>query len=156
MSWKDVPSSVRVRDPELRVGWLEFAGEIRWDWFVTLTFDPKRVYPVNRQRAEREALGWCQDVARAYRSRVAWLVATERGHSGQWHAHTLLVGLSLDLSPLAKIWELRNGRVNVQRVRGSLETLLYVTKDAAISGDIVLSDTLTHYLQPCRKGPSRE
>ena len=39
----------------------------------------------------------------------------------------------------------RNGRVHVQRVDDTKKAVLYTTKDAALSGDMVLSDTMSRY-----------
>ncbi len=46
---------VRVRGAVLLVAWVELLGHVRWDLFVTLTFDPKRVFPVGCTRAGKEA-----------------------------------------------------------------------------------------------------
>src|SRR4051812_24847445 len=92
-------TSLPINGAVLALAWAEYFGRIPWQFMVTLTFDPKRVYPVGQQRAQKEAERWCQDVERALRSRVGWLLATERGRSGQWHAHVLMtgVGRSLDV-----------------------------------------------------------
>jgi hypothetical protein len=136
---------VRVRGAMLRLAWVEFLGRIPWDLFVTLTFDEKRVFPVGRIRAGREAFRWCGHVGWALRRPVAWLIALERGASGQWHAHVLLVGVPHDISALATMWELRNGRIDVRPVSNAIGVVLYTTKEAALSGELVLSDTLTLY-----------
>jgi len=136
---------VRVKGAMLRLAWVEFVGHIPWDLFVTLTFDEKRVFPVGRIRAGREAFKWCGHIGWALRRPVGWLIALERGASGQWHAHVLLVGVRHDISALATMWELRNGRVDVRPVTNGTGVVLYSTKEAAFSGEVVLSDTLTLY-----------
>src|SRR5215813_6980314 len=73
--------------------WAEFLGRIPWQLFVTLTFDPKRVWDIDRQLALRETRWWCGEVARLTRRPVAWVIGPERGHGGRWHTHVLLVGL---------------------------------------------------------------
>jgi hypothetical protein len=149
--WPESPKtsewSNRVRVPRamLRLAWVEFLGLVPWDLFVTLTFDPKRVFPVNCTRAEREAFRWCGSIGYALRRPVGWLIALERGVSGQWHAHVLLVGVPHDISALATMWELRNGLINVQPVNNTIGVVLYSTKQAALSGEVVLSDTLAAY-----------
>src|SRR5262245_23293128 len=129
----DWSRQVRVRQPLLRLAWVRLAGSVAWDLFVTLTFDPKRVYPVGSERAAKEAVRWCGDVARTLRRPVGWLIAPERMASGQWHAHVLLVGVPKNIGPLAAIWEMRNGSIDVQVVRDGAAVVLYATKDAALS-----------------------
>jgi hypothetical protein len=129
----------------LRLAWVEFLGCIPWNLFVTLTFDPKRVYPESATRAEKEALTWCGQVGWALRRPVGWLIATERGTSGQWHAHALLADVPHDIAALAATWELRNGLIHVRPVTDANRAVLYSTKQAAFSGTVVLSDTLTRY-----------
>jgi hypothetical protein len=57
----------------------------------------------------------------------------------------LLVGVSRDISALATKWELRNGLIDVQPVSNAIGAVLYTTKQAALSGEVVLSDTLAPY-----------
>ncbi len=83
-----------------------------------------------------------------------WLIALERGASGLWHAHVLLADVRGDISALATIWESRNGQIDVQPVTNGPGAVLYTTKEAALSGEILLSDTLASYGkrftdQPC-------
>ncbi len=133
----------------LKLAWVEFLGRIPWDLFVTLTFDPKRVFPVSETRCEKEAVGWCSQLEYAIRRPVASLIAVERGRSGQWHGHVLLAGvpsdISISISPLAEIWELRNGQINVKPVHAVAGAVLYTTKEAALSGNLVLSDAVGRY-----------
>jgi hypothetical protein len=136
---------VRVQGAMLLLAWADFMGTIPWDLLVTLTFDPKRVFPVSSARAEKETLAWCGLVGWTFRRPVAWLIALERHQSGQWHAHVLLAGLPNDIAPLAQLWTLRNGEINVQVVSNSVGAVLYSTKEAALSGAIILSDTVVRY-----------
>ena len=113
---------------------------------VTLTFDPHRIFPVGRQTAMREAVGWCHRLAWVVRRPVAWLVAVERGRAGLWHAHVLLVGAPDHLGPAAEaMWRQRNGFIHVTRVDTARGAVLYATKKAARVGDVELSDTLIRY-----------
>src|SRR4051812_1956118 len=83
----------RLRRRALHTAWAKWLGRLPWELFVTLTFDPKRVFPVNQDRASREAQKWCNETSRIYRRPIGWVVAPERGTSGQWHAHALLIGV---------------------------------------------------------------
>ena len=149
--WPDGPSTrdwsdrVRVRGALLQAAWVDFLGRLPWELFVTLTFDPSRVYPVGRVRASREAFRWCGHVAWTLRHELAWLIAVERGRSGQWHAHALLAGVEHDISAVAAIWRMRNGQVDVRAVHDTQRIVLYSTKQAALSGEIVLSDSVGLY-----------
>lgn len=136
----------RVRGEELSAAWGQWLAPVAWQLMVTLTFDPKRVFPVNAALANREAFWWCGQVGRLLRRPVGWLYAVERGRAGAWHAHGLLVGVPGELGKApAAMWEQRNGRFHAQPVTGSRGAVLYTSKDAALSGEIVLSDTLACY-----------
>lgn len=138
-------SRVRVPRAELRLGWVTFLDIVPWDVFVTMTFDPKQVYPVTCDRAGKEAFTWCGIVGWALRRPVAWLIAPERGKSGQWHAHVLLAGVPRDISALAELWQIRNGRIHLRPVDDLSKATLYATKQEASSGEVILSDTLALY-----------
>jgi hypothetical protein len=137
---------------ELQQAWDEFLGGLPWDWFVTLTFDPNRVYPVGQERAAREAVKWCETVAASLRRPVGWLVAVERSRSGQWHAHVLLIGTLGPIDAAVGLWQVRNGRVDVRLVTQASGAVLYASKDAYQTGAIYVSDTLGLYLASTMKG----
>jgi hypothetical protein len=142
---RDWSNRVRVRGPMLRLAWVEFLGWLPWELFVTLTFDPKKTFPVDAAKATREALVWCGHLAWALRTPIAWLVAPERGSSGMWHVHVLLIGTGDDISAIVAPWRVRNGNVDVRPVHERQGAVLYSTKEAALTGDVVLSDTLIRY-----------
>jgi len=129
----------------LRAAWVDFLGRVPWEMFVTLTFDPNRVYPVGRIRAGREAFKWCGHVAWTLRQQIVWLIALEQGRSGQWHAHALLADVKHDISALVAVWRMRNGYADLRPVRDTAGVVLYSTKQAAFSGEIVLSDSVASY-----------
>jgi hypothetical protein len=137
---------VGLRGGRLQAAWGAFLGRMPWEAFVTLTFDPKRRFPVSRELASRETFRWCSDAARLLRRPIAWAYATERHASGLWHAHILVAGAggaSWDV-PRA-MWQARNGHADVRRVDSPLLAALYTTKSAALEGEVVLSDTLLRY-----------
>src|SRR5438093_951517 len=90
----------RLRRPAvaLHIAWDEFLGHLAWDAFATLTFDPKRVYPVGEEMADREAFWWCGLLGRLFRRPVGWLYAVERSPNGLWHVHALLIGVGSSVS----------------------------------------------------------
>ena len=142
-----IAAHARLTGTHLRDAWARFLGRFPWEWFVTLTFDPKRIFPVSRTRVEREAIWWGQSVAKACRSPVGWICAPERGRGGLWHGHVLMLEESKDWSPESTLsmWRERNGRIDAQRVTDQAGITLYTTKQAAAAGTIMLSDTLTRY-----------
>ncbi len=137
-------NQLRVR--EMREAWGTFLGRVRWRVFVTLTFDPKRAYPVDSVRASKEAFWWCGQTGRVLRRPVGWIYAPERGRCGQWHVHALLVGAdAVELADAAAMWRGRNGGIDWRPVTDCIGATLYTTKVAALTGEIVWSDTLRRY-----------
>lgn len=137
----------RLRRDEIRRTWAQWLARIRWDAFVTLTFDPQRL-SVNRLRASRETFNWCNDTARVLRCPIGWIYAVERGTAGgQWHSHALIVGTTAELlrGVPASQWAMRNGYVNVKPVFDVGGVTLYTTKSAAVTGELVWSDTLAGF-----------
>ena len=96
-------TETHLSDADLINGWATWLGHFPWQWFITLTFDPKRVYPVSQSVAEREASRWCELVGRTVRLQVGWVCATERGRGGQWHAHVVMLANSETWSPTAAL-----------------------------------------------------
>jgi hypothetical protein len=143
-------NQLRVR--ELQNAWGRFLGRVRWRVFVTLTFDPKKTYPVDKVKANKEAFWWCGETGRVLRRPLGWIYAPERGPCGQWHVHALIIGADAgDLEDVAPMWRRRNGRIDCRPVIDCLGVTLYATKEAALTGEIVWSDTLPQYLSEAKK-----
>lgn len=162
----------RLRCPrsELATAWGLFLGRVPWDFFVTLTFDPKRTFPVGSSKASRETFWWLGETARLLRREIAWVYATERGRSGQWHAHALVVGVAPGAGRLrvpCEIWRVRNGLITCRPVADPVKASLYTTEESVGAGEVVLSDTLARYKallnadclplvpEACREDPAR-
>lgn len=144
----------RLRRAALQLAWSDFLSRVAWELFVTLTFDPKKVFPVSSQTASREAFWWCGQAGRLLRRPIAWVYAPERGPSGLWHVHALLVGTSGNALPAARaLWRARNGRIDVRLVADVQGVTLYTTKQAALTGEIVWADTLQHYARTLQDTP---
>jgi hypothetical protein len=132
---------------ELISAWGNWLGVVPWELFATLTFDPAKVYPVGAVLAGKEAYWWCGQLGRLHRSPVAWAFAVERGRSGLWHAHAVIVGVGFELGPAAPaMWRQRNGRIQISPVDNTRRVSLYMSKDAAVAGEIVVSDTVARYV----------
>ncbi len=146
----------RQDGPTVNRAWSDFLAPLPWQLFVTLTFDLHRVFPVDQQVASREAFQWCNTTSWIYRLPLGWIYAPERSPSGVWHAHALLIGVPWlrpqqeddeeDLPEARGMWTARNGIINVRRVHSAPGASLYTTKQAAFSGKVVWSDTLSRYL----------
>lgn len=136
----------RARGRELSQAWATWLAYVGWQYFVTLTFDPKLVFPVNGALASQEAFWWCGQVGRLLRRPVGWLYAVESRRGGAHHAHVLIVGVVGELGPApTAMWQQRNGIVDVRRVYDARRAVLYTTKEAALSGEVTFSDTLGLY-----------
>lgn len=141
-----LPARAKLSGDPLATAWATFLGRVPWTHFWTLTFDPKRQFPVGEHVASREAFSWLNDGCRIMRARIAWLYATERGAGGMWHAHALTAGVSADVADhMETAWRLRNGYVKVQRVTDTTKAVLYTTKEAAKRGEVICADALVHY-----------
>ena len=144
---RDVNDGWRERD-RLRGGalvraWSDYLGCIPWQLSATLTFDPKKVFPVPRELASREAFWWLGLVSHLCRRPAAWAYVVERGKSGLWHAHAVLVGAGRpDRKTLVGVWHMRNGHAVLTSVNDVKGIALYTTKQAT-DGEVVLSDTVT-------------
>jgi hypothetical protein len=140
------PDCVRIKAAEIASAWAGWLGAIPWEFFVTLTFDPTKVFPTSAVMAGKEAYWWCGQVGRLHRRPTAWVYSVERGKSGLWHSHALLVGLGGALGTAAPaMWTQRNGRIHVRAVDSATRAVLYTSKEAAFAGEIVLSDTIYRY-----------
>lgn len=135
----------RLRKYEIVDAWAEFLASVPWQFFVTLTFDPRKQFPVSGAAASREAFWWCNQTSRLVRRPLGWIYAPERGGSGQWHAHALIVGGPSTLTEAAGMCTARNGRIDIRQIHDVRGATLYASKQAALSGEIVLSDTLPRY-----------
>ena len=132
----------------LSLAYAEFLGRVRWEVMITLTFDPRRRFPVSRDRAVQEAIKWANTLAYAVARPIGWLIAAERGRGGSWHAHVLIVGVDeRAVEPVASLWRSRNGRLDIKPVYEGTGAVLYTTKTAADEGQVVVADTLATYLK---------
>jgi hypothetical protein len=133
----------RVRGTLLTRAWGDWLGRVPWQDFITLTFDPKKVFPVGRDRASSEAFRWLSHAEYAERRPLAWAYSTERGRSGHWHVHALVAGSTgVNWSRLSQVWKRHNGIVDVRPVYDGRGVTLYTTK-AGADAEVVIADTVT-------------
>jgi hypothetical protein len=64
-----------------------------------------------------------------------------------WHAHSVVIGLPERFwMPAGALWEIRNGLIDVQTIGRTPERVcLYLTKQAAMENEVVVSDTMARY-----------
>ena len=144
----------RLEGEVLAAAWAEFVGCVGWTRFWTLTFDPARRFPVGQELASREVFAWLKQPARVQRQPIAWVYAPERGPSGLWHAHALTIGTIDKVEDYMMLdWQLRNGHAHVAAVTDGMKAVMYATKEAALSGEVVCSDTLSKYRERLNERP---
>ena len=132
--------------------WADFLGRLPWRHMVTLTFDPKRVFPVGQERASKEAWMWFDRLSWiARRQKSTWVYCTDRGRSGLWHIHGLVLGRTEeDLELAIQIWWSRNGSATFSSVTGPRSASLYVTKDTSSYAEVVLAPNLLDFKDQLR------
>ena len=134
-----------VERAELQKAWHQFAGRLPWTQLATLTFDPKRFASVSANHAQHQIIRWCNWVEWGLRRPVLWLVAVERNRSGSHHGHVLFGDCLDDLEPFAQCWRAGRGIADLRAVKNSAGLVLYASKEAAASGYLVLSDSVSRY-----------
>jgi len=133
----------RPHGEQLAEAWGSYVGRLPWQFSATLTFDPKKVFPVGHDLASREAFWWLGAVAHVCRRPVIWAYALERGASGLWHVHALLGNTGRpNRKTLEGMWRMPNGHAAIRRVYDVTGIALYTTKQAT-DGEVVVSDTVT-------------
>ncbi len=133
----------RVDPVALRSAWGDFLGRYNWEFMTTLTFDPKRRSNVDARAALRGAVQWCQSLTRQLGEEAGWVATAEFSPGERWHAHVLLIGVPRKRASLgSRMWLSRNGFTKITPVHSPRSACLYVTKQAALTGDIEISDSL--------------
>jgi hypothetical protein len=137
----------RARGEMLISAWADFLSGLAWQFFVTLTFDERRFKsPPSWELASREAFWWLGLLAKVARRSIGWVYAVERSSGGAWHVHALVIGTREPFSGGARTcWRERNGIVTVEPVSDRRGVTLYVSKQAALQGELVLADTIQRF-----------
>lgn len=85
----------------------------RWDYFVTLTFDPKKVDSFDYYASTRAFQKWCKAMKRKNPSMQFIFVIEKHPTSGRYHLHGLLSGCCLSLVLSAKCEKRLKGIFNI-------------------------------------------
>lgn len=71
-----------------------------WQYFVTLTLDPKKYDRYNLKKYIKDLSQFIRDQRKKYGAEIKYLLVPEMHENGAWHMHGLLMGLNDDmLSP---------------------------------------------------------
>jgi len=138
--WRD---RTRINARRIRAGWGDNLSRFAWEYFSTLTLDPKKTSQISEQFINKEVFAWCNDIARFSRSHIAWVYAVEGGGGGSLHAHALIVGARDEgLAAADQGWRARNGEILTRRVDDIDRAVAYVCKCIGPNGEVVFSDSL--------------
>ena len=147
---------IKVR---IKQGWTDLIQGYKWDWFCTLTFDPKRhaapnglVHPekafkcfryfINCLNRELYGRRW-----KKHGQGVYWVLAFEPQKSGLLHFHALIAG-SADLNESARrfywmdFWNKEFGFAKIEVPTGQEQVSAYCSKYVSKGGEIEFSDNL--------------
>lgn len=71
----------------------EHARSLKWEWFVTFTFNPEKVDSYNYDECSRVLREWLKYYKKNYAPDLKYLVIPELHQSGRWHFHGVLFNL---------------------------------------------------------------
>lgn len=73
----------------------EYAYCNDWDYFVTMTLDPKKYDRFNLKEWHKDLTHWLRNYKRRIDNKIAYLLVPEQHEDGAWHIHGLLHGLPI-------------------------------------------------------------
>lgn len=113
----------------------EYALSNDWDYFATLTIDPKKMDRYDLESFWTEFSKFIKALNRKHKCHVDFLLVPERHENGAWHLHGLLHGLPDNLVSRNKFGYLdfpdysnRFGFINLDPVRSTVAVSMYITK----------------------------
>lgn len=74
----------------------EYAMCNEWDYFITLTLDPKKYDRFNLKQYVKDLGQFIRDYRKKHNINFAYLLLPEEHQDGAWHMHGLIKGLSLE------------------------------------------------------------
>ncbi|GLC80239.1 rolling circle replication-associated protein [Lacrimispora brassicae] len=92
-----------------------------WDWFVTFTFDRKKVDRYSFDACRKKMSNWLQNFRKKYPDSY-YLVVSERHKDGAYHFHGLFGGVDEE----QLVW---TGKYVRRTIRGSGRTVIKMTKE---------------------------
>ena len=113
----------------------EIALSNPWDYFVTLTLDPKKYNRFDLDTFHKDFSKFIKRLNRSYSIKIHYLVVPERHKNGSWHMHGLFYGLpDFLLSSNSNgfldfpLYSQHFGFCSISPVRDSIAVSLYITK----------------------------
>ena len=74
-----------------------------WDYFMTLTLDPKKYDRYNLKKFHKELSVWLQNLNRKREQKIKFILIPEQHKDGAWHMHGFISGLTSDDVRLFKV-----------------------------------------------------
>lgn len=112
----------------LREEWVKLLSRYRWNWFTTLTFDPRKDLPktytaINRAKRFFETIE-CKE-----ERPIGYYICMELNRLGRTHFHALMGNLEgIQRSVWWKWWFTRYGRAMIEPYNPELGASHYLTK----------------------------
>lgn len=132
-----------------------------WDWFITLTLDPKKYDRYDLDKFHKDITAFFKSINRVYSSKIRFLLVPEKHENGAWHLHGLIAGLP---DPIVSTNEFgyfdilkyreKFGFCSLSKVESDIAVSFYITKHLGkqiYNG----SDRLGSHLYYCSRGLNR-
>lgn len=132
-----------------------------WEWFVTLTLDPKKYDRYNLEKFHKDLSAFIKSTNRRLGSHISYLFVPERHKNGAWHMHGLVNNLPNQLLSVNSNgyynWDEYSsvfGFINLSPVKSHAAVSLYITKHLGkqiYNGSVEVGSHLYY----CSRGLSR-
>lgn len=132
-----------------------------WDYFITLTLDPKKYDRFNIKQFKVDLSKFFKSLNRKYNCHVNYLLVPEQHKNGAWHMHGLISGVPADLITVNvfgfydfRPYSTHFGYCSLSPVKSSVAISFYISKHLGkqlYNGIISIND----HLYICSRGLSR-
>lgn len=132
-----------------------------WDYFITLTLDPKKYDRYDLQKFHKDLSGFFKRINRKFNCHVVYLLVPESHKDGAWHIHGLISSIParlLDYNDNGfldfRLYRDQFGFCSLEPVRSGIAVSLYISKHL---GKQLYNGALERYdhLYYCSRGLSR-
>lgn len=139
----------------------------KWQYFVTLTFNPEKVNSYDYQEVTAKLSQMLKNWRKRYAPDMVYIVVPERHKSGRWHFHMLvsnIEGISLEESgkrdkkgrAIYNIGEYKLGFTTATEVHNSEATSRYITKYITKEVLEIAKDKKRYWVSRNAKRPKKE
>lgn len=132
-----------------------------WDYFITLTLDPKKYDRFNLQNWHKDLSSFFKSINRKFSCKIRYLLVPERHENGAWHIHGLIQGIPSNLVKLNDNgyldfipYNLQFGYCSLSPVVSHVAVSLYITKHLSKQIKCGVID-LNQHLYYCSRGLNR-